>query len=78
MAKKRPLPKDLSVHDKLELFRRVYCLGEQDIENIYGYNDHLVCKYRSCRDDDGFYGNFTFLFELDENNAKYFFEYIGF
>lgn len=71
----------MTTNEKLEIFRKLYCLGLSDIEKVYeGDNhmkDHLCNKYKASRDQYGFYGNFHFLFQLDEHNAKLLLERIG-
>lgn len=71
----------MDINNKLEVFRKVYNLGLRDIERAMERSyckEHLIDKYKYCRDKDGFHGNFTFLFQLDEHNAKLLFDYIGF
>jgi len=71
----------MSVNKKLELFRRVYCLSELDIKKAFEGDsnlDHVLRKYESCREKEGAYGNFKFLFDLDTDYANRFFDYIGF
>jgi hypothetical protein len=71
----------MNVHEKLEVFRKVYNLGQRDIEKAFEgmqVKDHLVGKYIGYRDTHGFDGNFHFLFALDEYNAEVFFNYINF
>ena len=70
----------MDIHKALELFRRVACLGIGDIEKMLDgdYNsDHILKTYESMREKHGEYGNFKFLFYLDEEYASMFFAYIG-
>lgn len=64
----------MDTNQKLEIFRKLYCLGLKDIEQVYegqgSLKDHLCDKYMASRDKHGFYGNFDFLFQLDTHNAE--------
>jgi hypothetical protein len=64
---------------KLELLRRIYCLGIQDIRNAFGDHKHILDKYEACRKNcEGGYGNYKFIFDLDEDYAKMLFKSIGY
>jgi hypothetical protein len=70
----------MDTNEKLEIFRKLYCLGLSDIEEVFegtGLEEHLANKYIASRDKHGFYGNFAFLFELDNDNAKLLLKRIG-
>jgi len=70
-----------NINEKLEVFRKVYNLGLTDIEKALEKSyclDHLIGKYKACRDRDGFHGNFSFMFQLDEYHAQLLMTYIGF
>jgi len=70
----------MDTNNKLEIFRRIYCLGGGDIAAAFKGNDiadHLMAKYESHRDKDGFHGNFSFLMDLDLENSKILLDYIG-
>ena len=70
----------MSTHNKLELFRRVSCLGYGDIEKMFEGDyqlDYLLSKYESMMEKYGECGNFKFLFYLDEDYAEKFMNYIG-
>ena len=72
----------MTVNQKLEIFRKLYCLGLGDIETVFegsgdNLKEHLCSKYKRSRDDYGFYGNFHFLFQLDEENAAKLLERVG-
>ena len=64
---------------KLEVLRRINCLGYQDIETIYEgcpHYKHIMDKYEECcKKPDK---NFRFIFEIDEKLAEALFTYIGF
>jgi len=69
------------IHKRLELLRRINCLGIQDIEKAFKGDsnlDHILRKYEACREDKGSYGNFKFIFDLDTDYATRFFESIGY
>lgn len=73
----------MKTNQKLEIFRKIYCLGMRDIQNIFEEESiqqqaYWENKYESCREGFGEYGNFHFLFQLDEDNAKKFLDYVGF
>jgi len=71
----------MDINNKLEVFRKVYNLGLTDIEKAMKDShckQHLIDKYKYYRDKDGFHGNFSFLFQLDNYNAKLLMDYIGF
>jgi predicted transcriptional regulator len=71
----------LTINQKLEIFRKIYCLGDHDIKKIFGeksYEDYWKFKYESSRETFDSYGNFHFLFQLDEDNAKKVLDYVGF
>ncbi len=70
-------------NEKLEIFRKLYCLGLSDIEKAFegegeSMVNHLSGKYLDCRERYHFYGNFDFLFKLDLRNARLLLDYIGF
>ena len=70
-----------NVNDKLELFRRIYNLGLNDIEAAMVKShcqEHMIDKYKACRDSEGFYGNFKFFFQLDLYHAQLMMDYVGF
>jgi len=70
----------MNTNQKLEIFRKLYCLGQSDIEKMFegsGIKGHMVSKYQDKRDKHGFYGNFAFLFDLDLENAQEVFKRIG-
>lgn len=69
----------LELHKKLELLRRINCLGGNDIEKAFGRNnENIMNKYIRCREEHGSYGNFKFIFDLDEENAEKLFKRIGY
>ena len=65
------------IFQKIELFKRVSCLGWNDIAKAFNNNKEILDKYEYYREKDGEYGNFTFLYYLDRGNAKMFFDYLG-
>jgi len=70
----------MNTNEKLEIFRKLYNLGLSDIEKVFegtGLEEHLANKYKSCRDKNGFYGNFAFLFQLDLENASKLLKRVG-
>ena len=70
----------MDTNEKLEIFRKLYCLGLSDIEEVFegtGLEEHLAGKYMACRDKEGFYGNFAFLFQLDNEMASLLLKRIG-
>jgi hypothetical protein len=55
----------------------------KDIQNIFSDESiqqqaYWESKYESSREAFNSYGNFHFLFQLDEGNAKKFLDYVGF
>lgn len=70
----------MKTNQKLEIFRKIYCLGDLDIKKIFpdNYENYWKYKYEDCRKTYGAYGNFHLLFQLDEDNAKKFLDYVGF
>lgn len=70
----------MKINKKLEIFRKIYCLGDLDIRKIFSdnYEEYWKYKYEDCRKTYGAYGNFHFLFQLDNENAKKFLDYVGF
>lgn len=74
--------KNMTTNEKLEVFRKINCLGIVDIEKAFADQpsdlvDHLIRKYEGFRKSNGAYGNFKFLFELDLENAKILFNSVG-
>ncbi len=70
---------DRGTQNKLEVLRRIYCLGIGDIENIFGSDEWLIKKYENCRESlSGGYGNFKFIFDLDLEHSERVFSYLGF
>jgi hypothetical protein len=70
----------MNTNEKLEIFRKLYCLGLSDIEKVFegtGLEEHLSSTYMRSRDKHGFYGNFHFLFQLDLENAEKLLKRIG-
>ena len=71
----------MNIHQKLEIFRKIYNFGDKHIKEIFGeaeYEKYWKFKYEDCRKTYGAYGNFHLLFQLDEDNAKRFLDYAGF
>ena len=69
----------VDVNVRLELLRRIYCLGLQDIRNAFGDDKHILDKYEACRKNcEGGYGNYKFIFDLDSDNAITLFKSIGY
>lgn len=71
----------MTTNEKLEIFRKLYCLGLSDIEKVFegsDIKDHLCKKYKNARENHGFFGNFAFLFSLDNKNASRLLSRIGF
>ena len=71
----------MDVNNKLEVYRRVYCLGGGDIERIFKDDyrlEHYIGKYKHYRDKDGFFGNYSFLTYLDLDAANKMLNYVGF
>jgi hypothetical protein len=70
----------MKINQKLEIFRKIYCLGDLDIRKIFpdNYQEYWKYKYEDCRKTYGAYGNFHLLFQLDEDNARKFLDYVGF
>jgi hypothetical protein len=70
----------MKINKKLEIFRKIYCLSDLDIKKIFpdNYEEYFKYKYEDCRKKFGAYGNFHLLFQLDEDNAKNFLDYVGF
>jgi hypothetical protein len=70
----------MTTNKKLEIFRKIYCLGDLDIKKIFpdNYENYFKYKYEEYRSNYGAYGNFHLLFQLDEDNAKKFLDYVGF
>jgi len=66
------------IHKRLELLRRINCLGDLDIRKAFPDDDHILRKYEACREKHGTYGNFKFIFELDSDYASRFFKSIGY
>ena len=67
------------MNERLELLRRINCLGGNDIEKAFGRdNEYIMSKYIRCREELGSYGNFKFIFGLDEENAAKLFKSIGY
>jgi len=69
------------INKRLELLRRINCLGIQDIEKAFKDDsnlNHLLNKYTACREDKGSYGNFKFIFDLDCDYASQLFKSIGY
>jgi hypothetical protein len=70
--------KEFTTNEKLEVFRKVHCLGLDKIKSIFPNNDHIQTKYCHYREEYGQLGNFMFLFCLDEENAKKVLDKAGF
>jgi hypothetical protein len=72
----------MNITQKLEIFRKIYCLGDRDIKKIFdseeNYEEYWKFKYEDCRKTYGDYGNFHFLFQLDNDNATTFLNHVGF
>ena len=71
----------MDINQKLEIFRKIYCLGEDDIKKIFGsaeYERYWKFKYEDARKTFKAYGNYHLLFQLDEDNATKFLSYVGF
>lgn len=71
----------MNTNEKLEIFRKLCGLGLKDIETVFegsDIKDHLCRKYKNARENHGFYGNFAFLFSLDNENASRLLSRIGF
>jgi len=69
------------MNNQLEILQRIFCMGQQDIEEAFKYFstlEHVLEKYSKCRSDEGAYGNFKFIFELDTEHLKTLFNYLGF
>lgn len=69
------------INKRLEVLRRINCLGEEDIRkafNGYSVRDHFISKYEFLRKEHGAYGNFKFIFDLDCDYAEILFKYLGF
>lgn len=71
----------MNVNQKLEVLRKLTCLGMNDIEDLFGndsFGQHLQNKYTECRENHRQYGNLAFLLQLDEENAQKVLDRIGF
>lgn len=71
----------MNVNQKLEVLRKLTCLGMNDIEDLFGHDSfgkHLQNKYTECRENHLQYGNLAFLLQLDEENAQKVLDRIGF
>ena len=69
--------------DELEFLRRINCLSYEDICKIFkdrsqNEREHFKGKYLDSFEnhDSSSYGNFRFIFQLDEYNSKVVFDYI--
>jgi len=70
-----------TIHKRLELLRRINCLGQTDIEKAFegdGMLPHLLHRYEKCRTEHGTHGNFEFIFRLDEDYARRLLDKIGY
>lgn len=73
----------MTTNEKLEVFRKTYCLGEFQITDTFKGKvddqklEHIINKYRVFRDKHGFNGNFHFLFSLDTELASILLERVG-
>ena len=66
---------------KINIIKKIYCLGEDDIRAILGkedYDSFWKYKYDEARKTFGSYGNFHILFQLDSEDAEKFLTYAGF
>ena len=69
------------INKRLELLRRINCLGELDIRKAFKGDsnlDHVLSKYEKCREECGSYGNFKFIFDLDSDYGARLFQSIGY
>lgn len=72
----------LETNKKLEVFRKLYCLGWGQVKEALKLSendvDHFEAKYIGKREEHGGYGNIAFLLELDLYYANLLLNYIGF
>ena len=60
----------------LENIKKIYNFGNDDIEEVFKGNDHIINKWLKCKEKNPSFGNFEFIFLLDEYNLGKLFNYL--